>query len=61
MKPTATKEDVKTVIKQIKSAGLKADVSSGQFQTVIGIIGDEKKIDFEQIKSLSGVYDVNQI
>lgn len=61
MKPTATREDVQTVIKVIKSAGLKADVSSGQFQTVIGIIGDEKKISFDQIKALSGVYDVNRI
>lgn len=61
MKPTASKEEVQAVIKLIKSAGLKADVSSGQFQTVIGIIGDEKKISFDQIKSLSGVYDVNRI
>ncbi len=61
MKPTATKEDVQVVIKLIKSAGLKADVSSGQFQTVIGIIGDENKISFDQIKALSGVYDVNRI
>jgi 3-deoxy-7-phosphoheptulonate synthase len=61
MKPTAKKEDIQTVIKLIKTAGLKADVSSGQFQTVIGIVGDEKKVSFDQIKALSGVYDVVRI
>ncbi len=61
MKPTSSREDVQAVIKLIKSAGLKADVSSGRFQTVIGIVGDEKKINFDQIKSLSGVYDVVRI
>ncbi len=61
MKPTSSREDIQTVIELIKSAGLKADVSSGQFQTVIGIVGDEKKIDFDQIKSLRGVYDVIRI
>src|SRR5487761_25074 len=61
MKPTATKKDVQQVIRLIKAAGLRADVSSGRFQTVIGIVGDEKKINFDQIKSLTGVYDVNRI
>jgi 3-deoxy-7-phosphoheptulonate synthase len=61
MKPNATKDEVQEVIKLIKSAGLKADVSAGQFQTVIGIVGDEKNVSFDQIRSLSGVYDVNQI
>jgi 3-deoxy-7-phosphoheptulonate synthase len=61
MKPTSSREDVQQVIDLIKSAGLKADVSAGKFQTVIGIVGDEKKINFEQIKSLTGVYDVIRI
>lgn len=61
MKPDAKKEEIRTVIRLIKSRGLKADVSSGRFQTVIGIVGDEKKIDFDQLKSLPGVYDVNRI
>ena len=61
MKPTASEEDVKAVVKLIKTVGLRADISSGQYQTVIGIIGDEKKINFDQIKSLKGVYDANRI
>ena len=61
MKPTATKEQVNEVIQKIKSTGLKADVSSGEYQTVIGIVGDEKKIDFDQIKSMDGVKDAIRI
>src|SRR5579872_1097435 len=61
MKPTATKEEVNEVIHKIKAAGLKPDISSGEYQTVIGIVGDEKKIDFDQIKSMGGVFDAIRI
>ena len=61
MKPTATKEEINEVIHKIKAAGLKADVSSGEYQTVIGIVGDEKRVDFDQIKSMGGVFDAIRI
>ena len=61
MKPSATKAQLDEVVHKIKSAGLKVDISSGEFQTVIGIIGDEKKADFDQIKSMPGVYDAIRI
>jgi 3-deoxy-7-phosphoheptulonate synthase len=61
MKPNATRSQINEVIDLIKDAGLRADVSAGKFQTVIGIIGDERRIDFDQIKSLAGVYDVLRI
>ncbi len=61
MKPKATKEQLDEVVHKIKSAGLKVDVSSGEYQTVIGIIGDEKRVDFDQIKSMPGVHDAIRI
>lgn len=61
MKPTATQIEIGAVIQKIKSVGLKADVSSGEYQTVIGIVGDEKKIDFDQLRSMGGVFDVIRI
>ena len=61
MKPSSTKEQLNEVIQMIKNAGLKADVSSGEYQTVIGIIGDEKRIDFEKLKLMAGVYDALRI
>ena len=49
MKPKAIEGPIDEVIQKVKSVGLKVDVSSGEYQTVIGIIGDEKKVDFDQI------------
>lgn len=61
MKLGATKEQLDRVVRKLESRGLKADVSSGEFQTVIGVIGDEKKADFDQIKSMPGVSDAIRI
>lgn len=61
MKPTATKYEIDQVIHKIRSVGLRADISPGEFQTVIGIVGDEKKVDFDQVKSMGGVLDVIRI
>jgi len=61
MKPGASKADFTKVIRTIESKGLKTDVMYGEFQNVIGIIGDEKVIDFELLKTLPGVYDTVRI
>jgi 3-deoxy-7-phosphoheptulonate synthase len=61
MKPDATGTQLKAIIHKIESAGLRADVSTGEFQTVIGVIGDEKKLDFDQIKMMPGVNDAIRI
>lgn len=61
MNPGATKAELDEVIHRIESKGLRADVSSGEFQTVIGVIGNEKKLDFDQIKLMPGVHDAIQI
>ena len=55
MKSEATKEEVASVVKEIKKFGLKADVSQGEFRTVIGLIGDERKADFSHFATLPGV------
>jgi 3-deoxy-7-phosphoheptulonate synthase len=55
MKSEATKEEIANVVKEIKKYGLKADVSRGEFRTVIGLIGDERKVDFSHFATLPGV------
>ncbi len=55
MDSTASKEDIANVVKEIKKFGLKADVSHGEFRTVIGLIGDERKADFSHFATLPGV------
>jgi 3-deoxy-7-phosphoheptulonate synthase len=58
MRPDASPKDTSKVLRVIKSAGLKTDIMHGDFQDVIGIIGDEKKIDFDRLRILPGVQEV---
>ena len=55
MKGEATEEQIENVIKEIKRLRLKADISRGDFRSVIGIVGDERKIDFSHFDALPGV------
>jgi len=55
MKSEATKEEIANVVKEIKKYGLKADVSRGEYRTVIGLVGDERKVDFSHFATLPGV------
>ena len=55
MKTDATKEQIANVIKEVKRFGLRADVSKGEARSVIGLIGDERKIDFAHFATLPGV------
>ena len=61
MKSEATKEEVTNVVKEIKKYGLKADVSRGEFRTVIGLVGDETKIDFSHFATLPGVKEAMMV
>jgi 3-deoxy-7-phosphoheptulonate synthase len=61
MKAGATAEQVDEVVKEIKRHGLRADVSKGEFRTVIGIIGDERGVDFARLESIPGVKEVLRI
>ena len=61
MKPGAKTSEIQAVISRISSAGLKADVSKGEGQTVIGIIGDESKVDFDRLRSMRGVETARHI
>ncbi len=61
MKTEATEEQIARVIREIKKYGLRADVSKGAFRTVIGIIGDESKVDFAHLALLPGVKEAMRI
>jgi len=55
MKTDATPEQIAQVVKEIKKYGLRADVSQGKYRTVIGLVGDERKIPFAHFATLPGV------
>jgi 3-deoxy-7-phosphoheptulonate synthase len=55
MKTDATQEQIDFVIQEINKYGLRADVSKGEYKTIIGLVGDERKIPFPYFAALSGV------
>jgi len=61
MKAGATGEEIANVVKEIKKYGLKADVSRGEYRTVIGLVGDERKIPFSHFAVLPGVKEAMMV
>ena len=55
MKAGATVKETSHVIKTIESLGFKPHVSKGEETTVIGVIGDERKVDPSHFQLLPGV------
>jgi 3-deoxy-7-phosphoheptulonate synthase len=55
MSPDSTESQVETVIRKIKEAGLEVNISRGVERTVLGAIGDERRLDQELFESLPGV------
>lgn len=55
MKPDATKENVKVVIDRVKKEGLDVHLSEGKEQTIIGLVGDTRKMQDVAFNSYDGV------
>ncbi len=55
MHSAATDSDIDAVAKKIKTQGLEVNISRGTERTVIGAIGDERKLEPEMFNSLAGV------
>ena len=55
MKTDATQEHIDLVVREINKYGLRADVSKGEYKTVIGLVGDERRIPFSHFAALPGV------
>ncbi|MGC8764652.1 MAG: 3-deoxy-7-phosphoheptulonate synthase [Brevinematia bacterium] len=58
LKPTATKEEIDHIVKMIQKVGLKTNVSVGEMQTIIGVIGDKSKLADSPIASLACVESI---
>ena len=61
MKKDATTGQIKHVIDEIKKFGLRADVSKGEFRTVIGLVGDESRVSFAHLAALPGVKEARMV
>jgi len=61
MKTDATQEQINQVVRMIEKYGLRADVSKGEHITVIGPVGDERKLPFERLEVLPGVKEATMV
>lgn len=61
MKTDATEEDIRRVVDEIERSGLRADVSRGEYMTVIGPVGDERRLPFDRLATLPGVKEANRV
>ncbi len=61
LKPTATKEEIEHIVEMIHTYGLKTNVSVGERQTIIGVIGDKTKLYDAPIASLACVETILQV
>jgi 3-deoxy-7-phosphoheptulonate synthase len=61
LKPTATKEEMNHIVDMIQKAGLKTNVSIGDHQTIVGVIGDKTKLSDMPIASLASVESIVQV
>ncbi len=58
LKSGATDAQIDHVVERVESFGLKAHLSRGQFRTIIGVIGDETKLETASVRAIPGVADV---
>ena len=58
LKPESSEALVKDIVSQIEALGLQAHLSRGQFRTVIGVVGEENRVDPEHLKAITGVEQV---
>ena len=61
MERDATPEQIKHVVSEIEKCGLRADVSRGEFRTIIGLVGDESRISFAHLGALPGVKEARMV
>ena len=55
MSPAATEENLAQVKQKIEQAGLSYHLSMGESRTIVGVIGDKKRIGVLGMNSLDGV------
>jgi len=61
MKTDATPAEIDQVVKEIQKYGLRGSVSRGDYRTVIGLVGDESKVDFAHFAALPGVKEAMSV
>src|SRR6516165_3046245 len=58
LRPDSTKEQIDHILDRIRDLGLKPHVSQGTMRTIIGVIGDENKLQAQPLSAIPGVEQV---
>src|SRR5207237_747126 len=58
LRPNSTPAEIDHVIERIKELGLKPHLSQGEHRTIIGVIGDESKMQAQPLQAIAGVEQV---
>src|SRR5438552_3852194 len=58
LRPGSTPEQIDHILERIAELGLKPHVSRGEMRTIIGVIGDEGKLQAEPLQAIPGVEQV---
>jgi 3-deoxy-7-phosphoheptulonate synthase len=58
LKSHVTDDQVQHVIERVEALGLRTHLSRGAYRTVIGVIGDEAKLQVAPLRAISGVAEV---
>ncbi len=61
MKKNATPEQVDETVQHVQALGFKAHLSTGEERSIIGLIGDERRLEPEQLELLPGVERVMRV
>jgi 3-deoxy-7-phosphoheptulonate synthase len=58
LRPNPTQAEIDHVVDRIRELGLKPHLSQGEHRTIIGVIGDENKLQAEPLQAIPGVEQV---
>jgi 3-deoxy-7-phosphoheptulonate synthase len=61
LKPHSSQPVIDHVLERIRQLGFKPHLSQGEHRTIIGVIGDESKLQAEPLKAIAGVEQVLSI
>jgi 3-deoxy-7-phosphoheptulonate synthase len=58
LKPNSTDKEIDHILQRIHELGFRPHVSRGEHRTIIGVIGDENKLQAEPLQAIQGVEQV---
>src|SRR5947209_19022499 len=58
LRPDSTEAQIDHILERIRELGFKPHLSRGEVRTIIGVIGDEEKLQVEPLAAIEGVEQV---